>query len=161
MNPRFPYHFRFDVWALVLLAVELAANIVWFTCPPEPDPFRMICPPEPDPFRVELAMLVLGVVTSVLRMLMIGALLFLARKDAPERMAKPWKMATVVCVAVYLGAWVGLYHGLTGLPVILMLTITPCCAFATFAIGRRNWLALCLTVLFLVGHLVSSLATFA
>lgn len=150
MKSRFPYHFHFDVWALLLLAVELSANIVWMTCPPEP-----------DPFRVESAMPVLDGVASVVRMLMLGTLILLVRNDAPERMSRPWKMVTLLLVAVYLGAWVALYHGFAGLPTILMLSVAPCCSFATFAIGRRNWLALCLTALFLAGHLISSLATFA
>ena len=114
MKSRFPYHFHFDVWALVLLAVELSANIVWQTYPPEP-----------DSFRVESALPVLDGVVSVVRKLMLGTLILFARKDAPQRMSRPWKMATVLLVAVYLGAWVALYHGFAGLPTILMLSIAP------------------------------------
>lgn len=144
MKPRNPYHFRFDLWAMLLFLAVMSANIIWFCCPMDN-----------DPFRIESVTPALDGIASVAQILMIGALVFLWRNNAPKKLPQAWKVITISCVVIYLGAWGCYYRGVTNFPLILLMTIMPCFAFAAFSIGRKNWLALCCCTLFFICHLIS------
>ncbi len=143
------YKLGFDIWALLLFALVMVPNIVWFAVPA---PI--------DILRVDSVTEALDTAASVLQVMMIAALCLLKRRNAKTVSLSPLIIVAIVCVLLYYACWVAYYFGVVLAPTLLGLAVFPCAAFVFYAADRRNWIALALACAFSACHLVFAIANF-
>ncbi len=72
----------------------------------------------------------------------------------------PFAIMTVACYLLYVASWIVYYNGMVNVIVILGLTIPPCLAFLSFAIDRKNGIALIPISIFTICHLIYGVVNF-
>lgn len=143
------YRLGFDGWGLLLFAVIMLPNFVWFAVPAPRDVLRAA--------SVTAA---LDAFASVCQMLMVAALCVLIRKDGGKLRLTPLIAAAGLCCAFYYASWAGYYAGAVNAAVLLGLTLFPCAAFVLFAMDRKNRIALALGGIFMICHLLYAVVNF-
>ena len=144
------YRFGFDFWALGLFAIIMIPNIVWFCVPAQN-----------DILRGDSANEALDTAATVFQVIAVAAFVVIANKYRKRlNPASPFFLGTVLCLVIYIAAWVCYYCGKTNAFVIIFLALFPCLALGFFEIERKCYPALIPTAVFAVLHLVSSCINF-
>ena len=141
--------FTFSAWGLGLFLLVMLPNFIWFAVP-APN----------DVLRNESITPVADMIGSVAQVVFVAALCLFVRTDVKKVRFSPFVMMTIACVLVYFAGWLLYYLGMTGAPVILMLTVPPCLAFIFFALDRKNCLALIPAAVFTVCHVIFGVVNF-
>ncbi len=143
------YRLGFDGWGLLLFLVIMIPNFLWFAVPAPRDVLRAA--------SVTAA---LDAFTSICQVLMVAALCVLIRKDCGRLRLTPRIAAAGLCCVFYYASWAAYYAGLANAAVLLGLTLFPCAAFVLFAMDRKNRIALALSGIFTLCHLLYVIVNF-
>ncbi len=142
------YRFTFSPAALILFIFIMIPNIIWFGVLAVNDILRT----EPAVPAIEF--------TGQFFQAMMIAALFLVKNITAETGVKPRYISVVSMVLLYYICWVLYYIGIVYMPVIIGLAVFPCLAFLLYAIFRKNYIAVVLTVIFAICHIASSILTY-
>jgi len=143
------YRLGFEWRGLVLFLAIMVPNLLWFAVP-APN----------DILRADSRTPVIDAVASVCQVVFVICLCLLIRTDRkPFRMSK-MILGVLASTLLYYVCWILYYQGITGVVVILGLTVFPCVAFLLFAIDRRNVLAVIPIALFTACHLAYAVINF-
>ena len=143
------YRIGFDVWGLVLFLLIMLPNFVWFAYP-APN----------DILRAESATEIFDIIASICQVSIVVCLCFFINQDSEKLHTSPLIVATVLFCLLYFVSWVVYYVGQVGALVVLGLTLFPCFAFFTFALDRKNMLAVIPISIFTLCHLEYGVVNF-
>ena len=143
------YKFGFDYWGLLLFLVIMIPNFIWFGVPAPNDVLRSdsITP-------------IVDVIGSICQVAFVAAICVLKRKDIKTVRVTKLIVSSMILVAAYYSGWILYYCGQTNPIVIVLLTIPPCLSFISYAVDRKNWIALIPTVIFTICHIIYGFANF-
>lgn len=139
--------FSFDWRGLVLFLLIMIPNVIWFTCP-APD----------DVLRHTTDHKMLDSIMSVTQIAMVVSLCISGKQTKQNS----WqRYATILLfVLLYYGFWLLYYQATTNAMILWGLTIFPCLAFLLLARAEESKLALFLTILFTICHMVNTFLSF-
>lgn len=137
------YKFVFDIAGLVLFLLIMIPNFIWAAIP-APN----------DILRSESVTPLIDKIGSVFQILLVGVLCAVIRKERTPLHIFAYLTASIICVFLYYAGWILYYLGFTNAMIILLLTIPPCLAFLFFAADRKNRIAVCLSIGFMICHLI-------
>jgi len=143
------YKYRFDWWALILLVVVMIPNIIWG-----------IFSPSDDVLRIESQTPIADTIGSISQVLMLASLMLLRRKNSPSTNEKNWNIATLLLTTLYLICWISHFMGYTPKAFIIAMAVIPCMFFGSYAIGKRNFLALFFCAIFSVCHILFAVVNY-
>lgn len=143
------YRLGFDGWGLGLFLLIMLPNFVWFALP-APN----------DILRNESATPLLDSFAQVFQIVMAAALCAVVNTARDKPMKRGYRAGTAVCAAVYLAGWTAYYTGIANAVVILILCLAPCGAFLSFALARKNGIALVSGGSFTLCHLAFAIENF-
>lgn len=143
------YRFGYDVWGLLLFAIVMLPNIIWFAFPAANDILRS-----------ESVTGIVDAIGSVCQVLLAGALCFVINTGRSKLRFSVLIMLTVISIVLYFAGWILYYTGITGAFVIILLTLPPCLAFIFFALDRKNLIAAIAAACFTVCHLIYAVVNF-
>ena len=143
------YKIGFDIWGALLLLIIMIPNFIWFAVPAPNDVLREQSITEN-----------VDTVASVCQILMIAALCIFRNRESKKLCMTPFVIMTVACYLLYVASWIAYYNGMVNVIVILGLTIPPCLAFLSFAIDRKNGIALIPISIFTICHLIYGVVNF-
>lgn len=143
------YKFGFDLWGLLLFALIMLPNIIWFVFPAPNDILRngSVTP-------------IIDTIASVFQVIMVAALCAVINKEAPRPMKTGLEAGVIISVALYIIGWVIYYNGFASPVVILDLCIAPCAAFIIFSVARKNIAAALSAIVFMICHLTYGIVNF-
>ena len=141
------YKWGFDFWALVLFAVLMLPNIIYW------------CIPEFSDLGGDG---VIDTFANILQVFGVGLLIFLVQKEGKEKKEKKYFfdslfMTASLMLLLYYAAWMIYFFGTLNTGIVLFLAGCPCIALILFAIERKNYIALVPLAIFGVLHIVSAL----
>lgn len=141
------FKWGFDFWALVLFAVLMLPNIIYW------------CIPEFSDLGGDG---VIDVFANILQVFGVGLLIFLVQKEQEDKKEKKYFfdslfMTVSLLVLLYYAAWMIYFFGTLNFGVILFLAGCPCIALVLFAIERKNYIALVPLAIFSILHIISAL----
>ncbi len=139
----------FDVWALLLFAVIMIPNIIWG-----------FIPAPNDILRNESLTPVIDTIASAAQIALVFALCAIRNLSAGKLRFSPLVITSVICTLLYLFCWVLYYLGFIGNAVIIGMAILPCAAFFTYALDRKNVIAIVPVSIFTVCHMIFALVNF-
>lgn len=139
--------FSFDWRGLVLFLLIMIPNLIWFACP-APD----------DVLRHTTDHKILDSIMSVTQIAMVVSLCISGKQTKQNS----WqRYATILLfVLLYYGFWLLYYQATTNAMILWGLTIFPCLAFLLLARAEESKLALFLTILFTICHMVNTFLSF-
>ena len=143
------YRLSFEIYGLLLFLLVMIPNFIWFAVP-APD----------DILRAKSVTETVDTVASVCQILMIAALCIFRNSGSKKMCISPFIIMAAVCYLLYVAGWIAYYNGMTGVIVILGLTIPPCFVFLFFAIDRKNGIAFIPGSIFTICHLVYGVVNF-
>ncbi len=143
------YKTGFDIWGAVLFLIIMIPNFIWFAVP-APN----------DILRTDSVTETLDTVASVCQVLMIILLCIFINKEPQKAKRSISFIAVIINCLLYFTSWIFYYCGVTGLFVILGLTIPPCLAFLFFAVYRKNMIAVIPISVFTICHLIYGMVNF-
>ena len=143
------YKIGFDIWGALLFLIIMIPNFIWFAVPAPNDVLREQSITEN-----------VDTVASVCQILMIAASCIFRNRESKKLCMTPFAIMTVACYLLYVASWIVYYNGMVNVIVILGLTIPPCLAFLSFAIDRKNGIALIPISIFTICHVVYGVANF-
>ena len=143
------YKIGFDIWGALLLLIIMIPNFIWFAVPAPNDVLREQSITEN-----------VDTVASVCQILMIAASCIFRNRESKKLCMTPFVIMTVACYLLYVASWIAYYNGMVNVIVILGLTIPPCLAFLSFAIDRKNGIALIPISIFTICHLIYGVVNF-
>lgn len=142
------YRPGFDPWGLGLFLLIMLPNFIWFAFP-SPN----------DILRAESVTPLLDSAAQVFQAIMAAALCAVVN-TAREPLKRSFRVGTAAWVVLYFAGWAAYYAGIVHTAVILVLCLAPCGAFLSFALGRKNGIALASAGMFAVCHFIFSAANF-
>ena len=143
------YTMGFDIWGAVLFLIIMIPNFIWFLVPA---PY--------DILRTDSITGTLDKVASVCQILMIALLCIVINKEQKKTKHSLWIIAVIISCLLYFISWGLYYGGFTNMLVVLGLTISPCLAFLSFAIYKKNMIAVIPTLVFAICHLIYGIVNF-
>lgn len=143
------YKIGFDIWGALLFLIIMIPNFIWFAVPAPNDVLREQSITEN-----------VDTVASVCQILMIAASCIFRNRESKKLCMTPFAIMTVACYLLYVASWIVYYNGMVNVIVILGLTIPPCLAFLSFAIDRKNGIALIPISIFTICHLIYGVVNF-
>ena len=143
------YRLGFEWRGLVLFLAIMVPNLLWFAVP-APN----------DILRADSRTPVIDAVASVCQVVFVICLCLLIRTDRKLFRMSKMILGVLASTLLYYVCWILYYQGITGVVVILGLTVFPCVAFLLFAIDRRNVLAVIPIALFTACHLAYAVINF-
>ena len=143
------YKIGFDIWGALLFLIIMIPNFIWFAVPAPNDVLREQSITEN-----------VDTVASVCQILMIAASCIFRNRESKKLCMTPFAIMTVACYLLYVASWIAYYNGMVNVIVILGLTIPPCLAFLSFAIDRKNGIALIPISIFTICHLIYGVVNF-
>ena len=143
------YKFGFDYWGLLLFLVIMIPNFIWFGVP-APN----------DILRSDSVTPIVDGIGSVCQVAFVAAICVLKRKDIKTVRVSKLIVSALILVAAYYAGWILYYCGQTNPIVIVLLTIPPCLSFISYAVDRKNWIALIPTVIFTICHIIYGFVNF-
>ena len=149
MKPLQNYHFGVNLWGLLLFLLLMLPNFIWFSFPAPHDILRK-----------ESLTPIVDAVGSVFQVLTIACLCFVSNNERKKLRFSPLVVLTIVCVLTYYIGWILYYSGITGMCVILLLTVVPCVSFILFATNRNNIPAVLSAIGFTVCHVIFGVVNF-
>ncbi len=143
------YRIGVDVGAALLFFAVMLPNFVWFAVPAPNDILRaQSVTPVPD------------AAASVCQVLFTALLVLAKNKNVPAVTLSFPIGCALASYAAYLAAWLFYYRGNAGAVIILLLSLMPCLAFGSYAVGRKNRLPLPPLAVFAVCHLLHGIINF-
>lgn len=150
MNAMGSYKFGFDYRVLILFAVIMIPNIIWF-----------IIPAPNDVLRIESVIPTIDMIASISQVTMLIILIFVLNRNFKEfEFKNPLVLLCTIVTALYLLSWVLYYLGISTNVVILVMMILPCLAFIFYGIYVQNYISLIPSSIFLVSHFIFGLVNF-
>ncbi|MDE7439384.1 MAG: hypothetical protein K2N23_02635 [Clostridia bacterium] len=143
------YKFGFNLSALVLFALIMLPNIIWFCVPAQN-----------DVLRGESSTQILDIFASIFQVATIAALCILKNKNAEKLRFSVFLIICGVFCALYYICWIIYYCAVVHTTVLIGLSVFPCISFALYAVDRKNYIALIPTVIFAVLHFTSTAINF-
>ena len=143
------YKFGFDYWGLLLFLVIMIPNFIWFGVP-APN----------DILRSDSVTPIVDGIGSIFQVAFVAAICVLKRKDIKTVRVSKLIVSALILVAAYYAGWILYYCGQTNPIVIVLLTIPPCLSFISYAVDRKNWIALIPTVIFTICHIIYGFVNF-
>ncbi len=137
------YKIGFEAGGLVLFAVIMLPNFLWFAVPAPNDVLRR-----------ESITPILDMAAQCFQVLLAAALCMVKNTQAKRPMSTKFKLAVALFVALYYIGWAMYYAGIANAVVILDLCIAPCMAFLVFSAARKNVPAFVFAAAFMVCHVV-------
>ena len=144
------YRFGLDVWGLVLFALVMVPNFIWFAVP-APN----------DVLRGESVTPGLDIAASVFQAGLVGTMCLLRNRGAQRPMGPGWRLAIAGALALYWTGWILYYQGITHVFLLLGQCVTPCLVFACFTAARKNGAALLCALGFFICHGLYGVMNFA
>lgn len=143
------YYYSFDWKALIFIILMHIPSVLW-----------AVLAGADDPLRVESLTTEFDIAGLIAEILMICSLIGLRSTREAEYPLLPVIVATILCAVAYYAGW-GMYlMGHQGHLVITALAVSPCLALAGYSIFRRNHIALVLSVIFTMCHLIYAVVNF-
>lgn len=137
------YKFGFDVWGLVLFAVLMLPNIVYWCIPA---------------FNDLGGNSTLDIIATVFEVMGIALLIFVVQKEQKRRyFFDSLYLTASLFVVFYYVAWILYFCGFNQMSIIVFLAVCPCAALLLYEIERKNLPALLPTAVFAVLHVISVL----
>ena len=90
----------------------------------------------------------------------VAALCVVMNKERKELRLSPLLISSIAFIALYFLGWIFYYAGVSSPVVIMLLTLPPCLAFISFALDRKNLIAVVPAVCFMMCHLVYGTVNF-
>ncbi len=143
------YKFGFNISAVVIFALIMLPNIVWF-----------FVPAKNDILRNETSTQVLDVFVTIFQITMLAVLCVIENVNANKIKISPFIILSATFGLIYYVCWILYYNGIVHETVLLGLCIFPCCSFLFYGIDRKNYIALVPISVFAVLHLVSTVINF-
>lgn len=143
------YKLHFNIGSLCLFLIIMLPNFIWFAVPAPH-----------DILRTESVTPLIDTVAQVSQVLMIAALCILINRRRKEQGLTPWIIGVLTFCLLYYISWGFYYAGITITGVVLGLTIPPCLAFLSFAIDRKNWIAVIPCVIFTLCHIIYAMVNY-
>ena len=143
------YRPGFDPWGLGLFLLIMIPNFVWFALP-APN----------DILRAESATPLLDAAAQILQAAMVVTLCAVINTARDTPMKGGYRAGTAACVVLYFAGWATYYAGITSAAVVLTLCLAPCGAFLSFALARKNGIALACAGGFAVCHFIFTVVNF-
>ena len=141
------YKWGFDFWALILFAVLMLPNIIYW------------CIPDFSDLGGDG---IIDTFANILQVFGVGLLIFLVEKKGEEKKEKKYFfdslfMTVSLLVLLYYAAWIIYFCGTLNTGILLFLAGCPCIALVLFAIERKNYFALVPLAMFSILHIISAL----
>ena len=143
------YKLRFDLSGLALFLIVMLPNFIWFAVP-APN----------DILRAESVTPAVDMMGSICQVLFVAALCVVMNKERKELRLSPLLISSIAFIALYFLGWIFYYTGVSSPVVIMLLTLPPCLAFISFALDRKNLIAVVPAVCFMMCHLVYGTVNF-
>lgn len=143
------YRLAFDLWGLLLFLLVMLPNFIWFAVP-APN----------DVLRGESATPVLDGLASVCQPLFVAALCLVGNRERGRLRPSPLILGCIACGLFYYLGWGLYYAGIVHPAVILLLTLPPCLSFFSYALDRKNYIAVIPIAVFAACHLLHSIVNF-
>lgn len=143
------YKFKFEASGLLLFALIMLPNIIWF-----------IIPAPNDVLRAESATQVLDMVASAFQVIAVACLALIKNNESKKLGFSRGIAMSCMFVLCYYALWILYYVGFTYALIMLGLAILPCAAFVSYAIDRKNYVALLPLAVFTVCHTIFAYVNF-
>ena len=143
------YKIGFEAGGLVLFAVIMLPNFLWFAVPAPNDVLRR-----------ESVTPILDMAAQCFQVLLAAALCAIKNIQAKRPMDGKFKLAVALLVALYYAGWGLYYAGIVNPAVILDLCIAPCMAFLVFSAARKNVFSFAFAAAFMVCHVIYGVGNF-
>ena len=143
------YKLGFDPSGLALFFIVMLPNLIWFAVP-APD----------DILRAESVTPTVDMMGSICQVLFVAALCVVINKERKELRLSPLLISSIAFITLYFLGWIFYYAGVSSPVVIILLTLPPCLAFISFALDRKNLIAVVPAVCFMMCHLVYGTVNF-
>jgi len=143
------FKFGFNLSAVVVFALIMLPNIIWF-----------FVPAQNDILRSESSTQVLDVFVTVFQVIMLAVLCLIKNVNARKIKISLFIILSVAFGLLYYVCWILYYCGVVHKIVLPGLCIFPCCSFLFYAIDRKNYIALIPISVFAVLHLISTILNF-
>lgn len=143
------YKFGFDIWGLLLFLIIVIPNFI-----------RFAIPAPNDVLRAESVTEMLDTIASIFQVFMVIALCIFVNRNSSKFHITPLIAFVIICCLLYFVSWIGYYAGMVNEIIILGLTLAPCLAFIFFAIDRKNIIAVSLSCIFAICHLIYGTVNF-
>ena len=141
------FRWGFDFWALILFAVLMLPNIIYW------------CIPDFSGLGGDG---IIDTFANILQVFGVGLLIFLVQREREEKREKKYFfdslfMTASLLVLLYYAAWIIYFCGTLNFGVILFLAGCPCVSLILFATERKNYIALVPLAIFSILHIISAL----
>ena len=145
----YDYKFTFNPSALLLFALVMLPNIIWFFIPAPNDILRN---PSDTP--------ILDALASILQVILIIALLLIKNNRARKLKTTPLIVLSVAFCLLYYICWILYYCNVVTGAVLVCLCLFPCLSFLFYGFDRKNYIALLPLAVFTLLHLLSTVINF-
>lgn len=144
------YRIGFNLSCVVLFLLIMVPNFFWFAIPAPNDILRQ----ESLTPQTDLA-------ASVCQVMMVAVLCVLVNRTSGKfHFKRNWIIISgISCLCYYIG-WILYYQGFINTAVILLLTLFPCFSFLFYAIDRKNWPGVLVTLMFSLLHFIYAVINF-
>lgn len=149
MNFLKKYKVSFEPIGLLLFALIMLPNFLWFAVPSVNDVLRN-----------ESQTPVVDTIGSVFQVVFAIALFIITRNPKVRFKFNILTTLAVVSLAIYYILWAFYYLGVVNSFIMLGLCIFPCLAFILYEIFKKNYIALVPTVGFTICHLIFAVLNF-
>lgn len=149
MNVLKKYKMGFDPIALVLFILIMIPNIFWAYVPSANDVLRNISSTP-----------TIDLIGEIFQVIFVFALIFIVRAKKEKIKFNRLFVVTVVFISAYFIFWMLYYLNVVNQTVLLGLCVFPCCAFITYEVQKKNYIALVPTLGFTVCHLIYCILNF-
>ena len=143
------YKFGFNISALVIFAIIMLPNIIWF-----------IVPFENDILKGQSSTEILDTIGIVLQILMIMLLCVIRNDEVKEFRFSLFIILSVVFCLLYYICWVLYFCSIVNGVVLIGLCILPCLSFTFYAVDRKNYIAILFIALYFIFHLISTIINY-
>lgn len=145
----YDYKFTFNPSALLLFALVMLPNIIWFLIPASNDILRN---PSDTP--------ILDTFASIMQVILVIALLLIKNKRARKLKTTPLIILCVAFCLLYYICWILYYCDIVNSGVLLCLCLFPCLSFLFYGFDRKNYIALLPIAIFTLLHFLSTVINF-
>lgn len=134
---------KFNINGLLLFLIIMIPNFIWF----------MKKAPN-DILRVESVTPTLDLTASIFQVVMVIFLCFSKNEN------NKFNIYSIISIILYFLCWILYYLGITNNLVIIGLCLFPCLSFLFYEIKIKNWIAMILTIVFTILHLLYGFINF-
>lgn len=143
------YRLAFDPWGLLLFMLLMLPNLIWFAVPAPNDVLRR-----------ESVTPILDGTAAVCQPLFAAALCLVVNRERGRLRLSLLVQGCIACGLFYYLGWGLYYRGIVYPAVILLLTLPPCLSFFSYALDRKNYIAVIPIAVFTACHLMHSIVNF-